>query len=47
MSGIATVYVAFAIVIVAVLGYLLLMSRREREIEMEYEDLMERHSRSR
>ena len=39
MSGITVVYVVFAIVLASIFGYVFLLSRRQREIEVEIEDL--------
>ena len=41
MSGIAVVYVVFAIVIACIFGYTFLMSQRQREIEAEMDELRE------
>ena len=39
MSGITVVYIVFAIVLASIFGYIFLLSRRQREIEVEIEDL--------
>lgn len=39
MSGIAVVYLAFAIVLASIFGYSVLLSRRQREIEAQLDDL--------
>lgn len=39
MSGITAVYVVFAIVIASIFGYVFLLSRRQREVELELADL--------
>ncbi len=39
MSGITVVYIVFAIVLASIFGYTFLLSRRQREIEVEIEDL--------
>ena len=39
MSGITVVYVVFAIVLASIFGYIFLLSRRQREIEAEIDDL--------
>ena len=39
MSGITVVYVVFAIVIASIFGYAFLLSRRQRDLELEIEDL--------
>jgi CcmD family protein len=39
MSGITVVYVVFAIVIASLFGYTFLLSRRQREIEADLDDL--------
>ncbi len=39
MSGITAVYVVFAIVLLSIFGYVYLLSRRQRELEGELEDL--------
>lgn len=39
MSGITVVYVVFAIVIACIFGYVFLISRRQREIEAEMDEL--------
>ena len=41
MSGISVVYLVFAIVIASIFGYMFLLSRRQREIEEEVEELKE------
>ncbi len=41
MSGITVVYVVFAIVFASIFGYIFLLSRRQREIESEIDDLRE------
>ncbi len=42
MSGITVVYVVFAIVLASIFGYAFLLSRRQKEIEAEVEELRER-----
>ena len=42
MSGITAVYVVFAIVIASIFGYTFLLSRRQREIETEIDELKDR-----
>ncbi|MSQ26246.1 MAG: CcmD family protein [Dehalococcoidia bacterium] len=42
MSGITAVYVVFAIVIASIFGYVFLLSRRQREVELELDDLQAR-----
>jgi len=42
MSGITVVYVVFAIVLAAIFGYVFLLSRRQRDIEAEVEELRDR-----
>ena len=39
MRGMTAVYVVFAIVLVAIFGYVFLLSRRQRELEGDIEDL--------
>ena len=39
MSGITAVDVVFAIVIASIFGYVFLLSRRQREVELELADL--------
>lgn len=42
MNGITVVYVVFAIVLASIFGYVFLLSRRQREIEAEVQELRER-----
>ena len=42
MSGITAVYVVFAIVIASIFGYVFLLARRQREVELELDDLQAR-----
>ena len=39
MSGLTAVYVVFAIVFASMFGYMLLLSRRQRDTELEVEEL--------
>ncbi len=39
MSGITAVYTAFSIVIAAIFGYAVLLSRRQRDVEADIKDL--------
>lgn len=39
MTGITAAYVVFAIVLLSIFGYVYLLSRRQRELEGEIEDL--------
>ena len=41
MSGLTVVYVVFAITVASMFGYLLLLSRREREVAAETAELRE------
>ena len=39
MTGMTAVYVVFAIVLAAIFGYVYLLSRRQRELEADMEEL--------
>ena len=39
MNGITAVYIVFAIVLAAIFGYIFLLSRRQRDLEGDLQDL--------
>lgn len=45
MSGLTAVYVTFAISLASIFGYIFLLSQRQKETEMEVNDLREQLSR--